>query len=183
MQQWIPKGHTLEPKIWGEIGLRQGLYVGLGIFLGALLFFVLSRFGLWVRAGGLVLPPCLGLVIGFMRIKGLTPEAYLLHRLRFSLRRADTLGVWDTGAALGVPNELSLDDVPAAKPEAASPKPKAADPMPPRKEPTRGNARRAPAVPVEYLIDVGPFGPAFTLAVLALAGAVLSYVVARHLYP
>ena len=183
MQQWIPKGHTLEPKIWGEIGLRQGLYVGLGIFLGAMLFLLLSRFGLWVRVGVLVLPPCVGLVVGFMRIKGLTPEAYLLHSLRFRLRRAGTLGVWDTGAPLGAPAELWVGEVPAGKPEPVRSKPKPAERTPSRSEPARVNVRRAPAVPVAYLMDVGPFGPAFPLAALALAGAVLSFAIVRHMYP
>lgn len=176
MQQWIPKGHTLEPKIWGEMGLRQGLYAGLGLLVGVMCFFVFSHFGLWVRLGGLAVPPCLGLIVGFLGIKGLAPEAYLFHRVRFRLHRANTLGVWDMGASLGSPGEVLLGRNPLARPQrAARPEPSRPEPLP--VEPVRAVPRRKPVAAVAYLADAGPFGPLFTLAVLALASAVLSYVV------
>ena len=176
MQQWIPKGHTLEPKIWGEMGLRQGLYAGLGLFVGVTLFFILSRFGLWVRIGGLALPPCLGLTIGFLRIKGLTPEAYLFHRVRFHLHRANALGVWDTGTTLGSPGEVLLGNIPPVRTQRSA-RPAPSRPASSPLEPVRATPRRRAAAAAAYLADAGPFGPLFTLAVLALASAVLSYVV------
>ena len=175
MQQWIPKGHTLEPKIWGEIGLRQGLYGGFGLLLGVMLVFALAQFGLLARVGGLVLPPCLGLAFGFLRIKGLTPEAYLFHRLRFHLHRANTLGVWDVGASLGSPMEVLLGNISAARPRRAvrfTP----SEPAPSHIEPVRAVPRRKAAAAAAHLSDAGPFGPLFTLAALAVASAVLSHV-------
>ncbi|MCL5265588.1 MAG: PrgI family protein [Chloroflexi bacterium] len=176
MQQWIPKGHTLEPKIWGEIGLRQGLYVGAGLFAGAMLFFILANFGLWVRVGGLALPPCLGLIVGFLRIKGLAPEAYVVHRVRFQLRRAGTLGVWDTGAPLGSPGDVLLGIIRSPKPQRAA-RPVPSQPSPAHAEPTRTVPKRKAVATTAYLTDAGPFGPLFTLAALAVASAILSYVV------
>lgn len=174
MQQWIPKGHTLEPKIWGEIGLRQGLYAGAGLFVGVMLFLILAHFGLWVRVGGLALPPCLGLVVGFLRIKGLAPETYLFHRVRFHLRRANTLGVWDSSTSPGSPGEVFLGSIPKARPQSAA-GPGPSQPVLSEPEPTPILPKRRPVAATAHLIDGGPFGPVFTLAALAVATAVLSY--------
>ena len=175
MQQWIPKGHTLEPKIWGEIGLRQGLYAGIGLFVGVMLFFMFSHFGLWVRIGGLALPPCLGLLFGFLRVKGLAPEVYLFHRVRFHLCRANTLGVWDSGASLGSPGGVLLGCISNARPESAT-RPVQSQPAPSSARPNRSIPRRKAVATTAYLTDAGPFGPLFTLAALAIASAILSYV-------
>lgn len=169
MQQWIPKGHTLEPKIWGEMGLRQGLYVGLGILLGATLFFALGQLGIWARIAGLTLPPCSSLVFGFSKVKGLVPERYLFHRLRFRLCRADTLGVWDNGTSLGSPGEVWLGEVPEAEPATAG----RSRPAAPASAPTR--PKPSVAVPVAYLVEAGPFGLLFTAAAWAIASAVLAH--------
>ena len=176
MQQWIPKGHTLEPKIWGEIGLRQGLYLAVGILLGALLFFAFSRFGLWVRIGALALPPILGLIVGFLKIKGLTPEQYLFHRLRFRLRRAGRLGVWDVGTGIGSPGGIRTGEI-ASAPQTVATKTES-----PRRTPTPVRARPAVSSPRVYLMEAGPFGILFTAAAWAVAGMVLAYT-ARGLFP
>ena len=175
MQQWIPRGHTLEPKIWGEIGLRQGLYAGAGLFVGVTLFFILAHFGLWMRVGGLALPPCLGLVVGFLRIKGLAPETYVFHRVRFHLRRANTLGVWDAGTSPGEPGEVLLGCTSNARPASAA-RPVQSQPAPYSATPKRSIPRRKAVATTAYLTDAGPFGPLFTLAALAIASAILSYV-------
>ena len=174
MQQWIPKGHTLEPKIWGEVGLRQALYIGLGILSGVLLFFALSRFGLVARIGALVLPICLGAVIGFLTVKGMMPERSLLHRLRFRLRRAGTLGVWDTGVAISSPGDLWLGDIPVGEaPVAEGPSPVPTPSFP--KGPAPASPKLNVSRPVAYLMEAGAFGLAFTAAAWAVASGMLSY--------
>ncbi|TAK36096.1 MAG: PrgI family protein [Chloroflexota bacterium] len=176
MQQWIPRGHTLEPKIWGEVGLRQALYIGLGVLCGILFLFALSPFGLVVRVGGLILPPCLGAVVGFLRIKGLMPERYLFHRLRFRLRRAGTLGVWETAVSMGLKRDIWLRSAPATE-ERVTPEPAPARPIP---KPV--SHRPSASAPVAYVVEAGAFGFLFTLVAWAVASGMLSYA-ARGVLP
>ncbi len=46
-QQWIPRTQTLEPKKWGQGGLRQALYIGLGFFVPESFFSWCQRPSVW----------------------------------------------------------------------------------------------------------------------------------------
>lgn len=172
MQQWIPRTQTLEPKIWGQVGLRQGLYIGLGVFAGIFFLIALAPFGPGPRVAGALLALAAGAAAGFMRIKGLSPERYLFHRLRFALRRQG-LGVWQAPDAPGRHVEVELQ-APARQPR-ATPKPQTGSSaaQPRRAAP----ARVAPVARwSECMVEASPFGLGFYLAALGAMGIAVAYV-------
>lgn len=175
MQQWIPRTQTLEPKIWGQVGVRQGLYIGLGFFAGVVFLVVLAPFGLGPRVAGALLALAAGVAAGFMRIKGLSPERYLFHRVRFALRRQG-LGVWQVPDVPACHVEVRLKA--PAQERKASPKP--ASVSPPARPGRAAPARVTPAARwSEYTVEASPFGRGFYLAALGAMGAAVAYLAGR----
>ncbi len=175
MQQWIPRTQTLEPRIWGQVGLRQGLYIGLGIFAGILLLIALAPFGLGPRVAGALTALAAGVVAGFMRIKGLSPERYLFHRVRFALRRQG-LGIWQAPDAL--PPRVEVDAERLVKDRKARPKTAAAGVARPTR---RVSPPRAAATArwTECTVEASPFGLGFYLAALGAMGVAIVYLAGR----
>lgn len=63
--------------------------------------------GLGLRVADDLLALAAGVVAGFMRIRGLSPERYLFHRVRFAIWRHG-LGVWQAPDALERHVEVDL---------------------------------------------------------------------------
>ncbi len=177
MLQWIPRTQTLEPKIWGQVGPRQGLYIGLGVF-GAIFFLVaLAPFGIGPRIAAALLALVAGAVAGFIRIKGLSPERYLIHRLRFAMRR-NGFAVLQIPYAPARSVEVELST--RTKRNEDSPRGTAAS--------ARKQSRRATAAKVapeakwgECTAGITPFGLGFQLAALGTMGATAAWVVGSSL--
>ena len=177
MQQWIPRTQTLEPKIWGQVGLRQGIYIGLGVFAGIFFLIALAPFGLGPRVAGALLALAAGVVAGFMRVKGLSPERYLFHRLRFGLQRPG-LGVWQVPKA--PQSYVAIDLRPAIKQQEAPPKRAAASTV---TQPRRATPAWAASTArwSEYMVEASPFGMRFYLAALGTMAIAVAYVMEFHL--
>lgn len=177
MQQWIPRTQTLEPKIWGQMGLRQGLYIGLGVS-GAIFFLVaLPPFGLGPRVVGGLLALAAGTVTGFLRIKGLSPERYLIHRLRFAICR---LGIGIRATPAPPQSHASLCAAAPAQQQEAPAKPASGPSVARRKRATPTGVTPA-ARWSECVVEASPFGLGFYLIALGTMAAAIVYLAGRPL--
>lgn len=171
MQQWIPRTQTLEPKIWGQVGLRQGLYMGLGVFAGIFFLIALAPFGIGPRIAAALMSLAGGATVGFIKIKGLSPERYLFHRLRFAMRRQGT-GVWQPPDVPGRPIEAERQP-PDRRQEVV---------LNPVLAPATAQMRRVTLARAastarwgECVTEVGPFGVGFYLVALSAMVAAVVY--------
>jgi hypothetical protein len=131
----IPARHVLRRRVWGPIGLRQGLYTGIGLAIGLVLLFALAGpLGFSVAAGVLAVSSTLGLIWGGVEVGGIAPERYLWYLLRDrwgSPRRRiwrldEPLQPPAHGAALAAAARAQQRMARAPEPRADRPRPRAA---------------------------------------------------------
>ncbi len=175
MQQWIPRTQTLEPKIWGQVGLRQGLYLGLGVFAGIFFLVALAPLGLGPRVAGALLALTAGAVPGFMRIKGLSPERYLFQRLRFAMWRQG-LGVWQAPDA--PERRVQVDLFAPTKQREHPPRRAAAPAVAQSRRATQAKSASAPRWSV-CAVQASPFCLGFYLIALGAMGSAIVYLAGR----
>lgn len=121
---------------------------------------------------GALLALAAGVTAGFMRIKGLSSERYLFHRLRFA-RRRQGLGVWQV--AEGARFQVQIEPQKVLKKERAPSKPVSAWAKASTHRPTPPRAT-APAGWRECTVETSPFGLGFYLAALSAMESVIVYV-------